>query len=445
MIIYNARRQVVALGAELGRGGEATVYKLAVQPALLAKIYHGPAREGYEDKLAWMQANPPDDPTRAQGHASIAWPNDLLYNSSGQLAGYVMVNVQNAAPLLLVFNPRSRAKTLPSFNRRYLHRAARNLAAALGALHASNYIVGDLNESNVMVTPSALITLIDADSFQVQHRVGSKPMLHPCPVGKPEYTPPELQGKTFAEVPRQPEHDRFGLAVLIFQLLMEGNHPFRAQWLGSGDPPPVEDRIRDGAWPYAPKPNQPIAPPRGAPGLETLHPALVKLMRQCFIDGHLDPRARPLPEDWEEAITIAEAALVTCARGHLYSRHLARCPECQAQADAQLSGQQATWPIPKAPQPGRTGPAGTPAGPIAWPGVPRLRGLAISALAAALRPAPAAVRANLTCRNCGRVSPLDEIYCQNCAHRLGSKRTCPHCGRGIPANAHFCPKCGQPV
>ena len=35
-----------------------------------------------------------------------------------------------------------------------------------------------------------------------------------------------------------------GLGVLIFQLLMEGNHPFRAQWLGQNDPPPVEDRLR---------------------------------------------------------------------------------------------------------------------------------------------------------------------------------------------------------
>jgi len=50
--------------------------------------------------------------------------------------------VQNAVPLLLVFNPRSRAKTLPSFNRRYLHRAARNLAAALGALRETEEETG---------------------------------------------------------------------------------------------------------------------------------------------------------------------------------------------------------------------------------------------------------------------------------------------------------------
>ncbi len=328
MVVYNAKRQPISLGAEVGRGGEAAVYKLAVQPALLAKIYHREPRSDYELKLAWMQSNPPVDPTQPQGHASIAWPNDLLYDVNQRLVGYVMVNVQNAVPLLQVFNPRLRAKTLPTFNRRYLHRAARNLAAAMGALHASSYVIGDINESNIMVTPSALITVIDADSFQVQRRVGAKPILHPCPVGKPEYTPPELQGKTFAETARQPEHDRFGLGVLIFQLLMEGNHPFRAQWLGAGDPPPVEDRIRDGHWPYAARPSLPIAPPRGGPGLDSLHPDLTALFRQCFVEGHKNPARRPAPDEWEHAIISAEKSLKVCERGHVYSKHLKQCPQC---------------------------------------------------------------------------------------------------------------------
>ena len=52
-----------------------------------------------------------------------------------------------------------------------------------------------------------------------------------------------------------------GLAVLIYQLLMEGNHPFRAQWLGSGEPPPLEERIRLGCFPYRQTPVCPVAPP----------------------------------------------------------------------------------------------------------------------------------------------------------------------------------------
>jgi len=58
-----------------------------------------------------------------------------------------------------------------------------------------------------------------------------------------------LQGQPFGDVVRLAEHDRFGLGVLIFQLLMEGSHPFRSQWRGAGDPPPVEEKISKGWFP----------------------------------------------------------------------------------------------------------------------------------------------------------------------------------------------------
>ncbi|MGH2523941.1 MAG: helix-hairpin-helix domain-containing protein, partial [Anaerolineales bacterium] len=336
-----------------------------MQPTLLAKIYSRPPLAGYDQKLGWMAANPPDDPTHAQGHASIAWPRDLIYDEQRRLVGYVMAYVQNAAPILTVFNPRLRTRTLPNFDHRYLYRTARNLAAALGALHASNYVVGDLNESNVMVTPSALVTLIDTDSFQVQRRAGAKPVLHPCPVGKPEYTPPELQGKSFQHTARLPEHDRFGLAVLIFQLLMEGNHPFRAQWLGAGDPPPIEARIRDGGWPYAPTAYL-LAPPRYTPGLNTLPPPVVDLVRHCFVEGHRDPRQRPAPHEWERALAEAEKALMPCGRGHYYPNHLRECLQCQAQ-----QAQQARRPTNESAQSGLLHEHAQPASPFSsarpWP------------------------------------------------------------------------------
>jgi hypothetical protein len=219
-----------------------------------------------------------------------------------------MPYIQHAVPLLEVFNPRRRAEVLPQFDRRYLLRTAHNLAAALAALHRSGYVAGDLNESNVLVTPAALVTLIDTDSFQVREERGGKQIIHPCPVGKPEYTPPELQGKPLDEIIRQPDHDAFGLAVLIFQLLMEGSHPFRAQWLASGDPPPLETRIANGAYPYVQSPAYPVRPPKNALGIETLHPWVAELLRRSFVDGHLDPRWRPGPELWARALSEAASA-----------------------------------------------------------------------------------------------------------------------------------------
>lgn len=47
-----------------------------------------------------------------------------------------------------------------------------------------------------------------------------------CDVGVPLWTPPELQGRDFRGLTRTKNHDRFGLAVLMFQLLFMGRHPF---------------------------------------------------------------------------------------------------------------------------------------------------------------------------------------------------------------------------
>ena len=324
----DSRRKPVRLGEVIGRGGEATIYKISDRQGLLAKVYERLPRNEYARKLVWMRDHPPNDPTAGQQHASLAWPVDLLFSMQGQLSGYLMPYIERAVSLLDVFNPRQCAKILPEFNRRYLHRTARNMSAALGALHARGYVVGDLNESNILVTPRALVTLIDTDSFQVREPGPSGSIVHTCPVARLEYTPPELQGKSLQSTERSPEQDAFGLAVLIYQLLMNGNHPFRAQWMGNADPPPLEERIRQGCFPYRNPPICPVRPPPNTPSLDVLHPAISQLFLRCFVDGHRDPRQRPTPGQWEKAMEEAEDCLVSCRNGHYYSNHLSDCPVC---------------------------------------------------------------------------------------------------------------------
>ncbi len=108
----------------------------------------------------------------------------------------------------------------------------------------------------------ALITLVDVDSFQVSDSTSGA--IFRCPVGKPEFTPPELQGKAFADIDRTFAHDLFGLAVGMFRLLMEGIHPFNGVFSVQGDPPLLENRISSGQFPHGkrrvafrPKPSAP--------------------------------------------------------------------------------------------------------------------------------------------------------------------------------------------
>lgn len=328
MKLYDAQRQLVKLANLVGQGGEASVYQVQGQQETLVKVFEPAPRANYEQKLGWMIAHPPENPTRSLSHPSLAWPSELVYDSNQRLAGYLMPYIRQAVPVLEVFNPRRRAAVLPEFDARYLYRVARNLSAAVAALHRSGYVVGDLNESNVLVNPSALVTLIDTDSFQVQERQDGRFVVHYCPVGKLEYTPPELLGKNMKEVTRLPEHDNYALAVLVFQLLMEGNHPFRAQWLGSGEPPPLEKRVGMGLFPYMVNRPGPVRPPQNAPALKTLPPLIAGLFKACFIDGHQDPICRPSSLDWRNALVEAEKDLLQCPNGHYFSGHLKTCPVC---------------------------------------------------------------------------------------------------------------------
>jgi serine/threonine protein kinase len=324
MIVRDTRGTQFDLGDTIGKGGQATVHQIPRHKDRLAKIFHKPDTQT-ENKIAWMIGNPPEDPSAKIGHSSIAWPLRLLY-ADRQFCGYLMPYVRGAVAMLNVFNPKLRKQTFQSFNEHYQHNTARNLATALGALHARGYIVGDLNESNIMVTPTTLVTMIDTDSFQVRAATAAgKTILYPCPVGKIEYLPPELQGAALRGVERKPEHDRFALGVLIFQLLMNGSHPFRARWRGSGDAPSMQERIRQGMFPYADRPPKYISPPLP---LDILHPDLVALFKKCFIHGHDLPHVRPSPEEWELALDRADRELIPCGKGHYMGRHLKDCPEC---------------------------------------------------------------------------------------------------------------------
>jgi serine/threonine protein kinase len=316
-------------GLQLGDGGEGTIYQLPDRDGFAAKIYHSnkvaPQRA---DKLNAMLANPPTDPTAQKGHASIAWPVKLLISLDGSesVIGFLMPLVRNAEPVHRFYDAGSRLALFPLFSYDYLCRTATNLASAIGAIHESGYIIGDINESNILVRKNALVTLVDTDSFQVTEPDGR---VYRCPVGSDMFTPRELRGKNFEAVNRSQEHDLFGIAVLFFQLLMEGTHPFACIVRAPADQPDCSECIARGYFPYVGHPS--IAPPLAAPPFEMLYPPLQRLFRQCFVDGHDDPQRRPNCKAWYQALKESERELTICRhnRQHYYFRHNRACPWCE--------------------------------------------------------------------------------------------------------------------
>jgi DNA-binding helix-hairpin-helix protein with protein kinase domain len=332
--------EITLEGPALSRAGEASVYAVPDHPDLAARIYHNPTAE-HAGKLAAMLTAPPVLGA-GNGQVAVAWPVARLLEAGGQgrVVGYLLPRLEQAPLLWEVYNPAARREVYPQFHYGSLLRAARNLAGVVTTLHQSGYVIGDLNESNVVVTPQVLATLIDVDSFQV--RVGGR--LYRCPGGRPEYTPPELQGVPVTAVDRQPEHDAFALAVLIFRLLMQGAHPFAGTCGESGEPDSIPARIAAGYWPYAWERPGPYLPSLHAPPWSVLPPAVGELLRCCFEDAREDPSLRPGAARWRQALEEAENDLTTCPQNtqHRYPRGLDVCPWCL------LARQQGADPFPPA-------------------------------------------------------------------------------------------------
>jgi TonB family protein len=311
---------------ELGAGGEARVFALPGDRERVAKIYREPSPERAR-KIARMIAHPPRLGPDPEAAVRLAWPQEVVVDAEGRSVGFLMPRAEGPR-VFEFYNPVTRRTQAPLFHYGLLHRAGANLAAAFAALHERGYVVGDVNESNILVAPDGAVTLVDTDGFQVPDPAAGT---YRSRVGRPEFTPPELQGVSFGAADRTEAHDRFGLGVLLFLLLMEGTHPFAVRVAGATEPPPVEERIRAGMFPYAgAPPHRGCTPPRMALPFAVLHPGVRVLFERCFVDGHHDPAARPTAAEWRDALREAEAGLRRCDLNpqHRFGGHLGDCPWC---------------------------------------------------------------------------------------------------------------------
>ena len=303
----------ITLGKELGAGGEGSVFDIRNEPDVVVKIYH-PERRTSDvfRKLDLMIQYPPRTEDEHSGHLYVAWPKHLVYDSADNAIGFAMPKVNKKNSLFDYYIPSRRKKSAQHVNYRSLCKVAQSLAKSLDELHGRGYVVGDINESNAYIVEDDHVTLIDSDSFQVRDYQTTPNAVYRCIVGKPEYTPPELQGMSFKNIDRAPFHDRFALAVAIYQLLMEGSHPFRGIYRGAGEPPKVEAYISRGYFLHRKSKSVPLAPTPTAVPWESLHSNIRELFVRCFDKGHTDPQSRPEPKEWASALEQAMKDLNQC-------------------------------------------------------------------------------------------------------------------------------------
>ena len=327
--LYDSRGRLVPLGRQLGAGGEGTVYEIADRQGLAAKVYLGKVAEEQAAKLAAMihlLKERKDDLLKL-----AAWPVGSLHGKpGGPLIGFSMQRITGFKPIHALYSPKSRMSEFPKADWTFLLSAATNLARAFAAIHAEgNLVIGDVNHGNVLVSHHALVKLIDCDSVQVT--AAGRTFL--CGVGVSTHTPPELQGGSL-RVLRTSDHDLFGLAVLLFQLLFMGRHPFSGRYLGPGDLA-LERAIKEFRFAYgASAPARQMLPPPHAPALSLVTPAVAPLFERAFAPEGVRKDHRPSAADWVAALSGLKVQTCSVSPAHAYPTALPACPWCALEGGA---------------------------------------------------------------------------------------------------------------
>lgn len=288
--VYTKEGAKIKLIEDFKAGGEGTVYKMDATSDYVAKIYH----KGKLDKRKASKINI----LMTKGNTSdrICMPVEMLYNEKKEFVGYTMKLVSGRSLDGTIFKgEKGFNRFFENWDRNDLIDFCINLLSTINTIHKQGMLIGDINGANILVKTPQDFCIIDTDSFQVYG--------FPCPVGKEEFTAPEIQGKAYNSFLRTLGNENFAVATLLFKILMFGVHPY--QQLGGDD---IVKEIKKGefSFPYKGNSNKKIPNGNWCYFWSHLHPKVKEMFYQTFKKGErsYEEHKRPAVMDWIKVMNI---------------------------------------------------------------------------------------------------------------------------------------------
>lgn len=167
------------------------------------KIYHQQAVSGIQGKkLRVLQSLAPHIRTLPIATPERLLGTDLPSVHDGALIGYIMPKCEGSA---------LRDYVLTGWEGHDLELILKRLILLLLELHNLHIIVNDLSGNNILIDDSDHVSIVDCDSFQLLH--------YPGGAVTEIYRHPEISSQHFRDSLREPRHEYFAFAVLVFQCL----------------------------------------------------------------------------------------------------------------------------------------------------------------------------------------------------------------------------------
>lgn len=306
-----------------------------------AKIYINPAPSppgGRRQKLeAMLKTRPRNTSVGLNGSRLplLAWPTHLVEIPDGSVAGFLMplVDRKRAVRLTAYTSGDGRKFKLSDDDLSLPRRIdlCRNLASLVDDVHQQGHFIVDLKPANAFVFhDTGIVCFIDTDSFSVHAPDGRR---YPAPMFTPEYACAELAsaemgpGKVIDDLP-----DRFSLAVLMFQILNGGIHPFQGVHREEREQYTHAEGIKEGLYAYGLVPH-----PRIEPMPASMHDTFPLSTRQMFDRAFGPvPSSRPAAREWRDHWQTVKATPTAFAKCSAYPAMAAHihfaapvCPHCR--------------------------------------------------------------------------------------------------------------------
>jgi serine/threonine protein kinase len=238
-------------------------------------------------------------------------------------------------------------------------------------------VFGDFNPKNVGIkSTTGDVYFIDTDTYQLLAK-GYEDCR--CIVACDGYVAPELlhrvarfkrnnsncKDNLYSAMPLPTftkETDLFALGIYIFQLLMNGYHPYSGVILrpgrsnaspGTGNAPIEQDF-------YVFKQGISLSQNTGILPLDSFPPEIGQLFTRCFIDGTRNPAARPSAKEWYDALKRYEDGLTQCQNNPLHQYYVIKggafalkrdCPYCEKELQTITKQNENSTRIKQSPQP----------------------------------------------------------------------------------------------
>lgn len=351
-LLYDGDKNPLYLGSLIKGGGAGSVYQLG--DGKVVKLYHPTIDKAYyQRKVTAMLALAPHlSPVYDQKHmpvVQLAWPLSVVLDNNKRFAGFVMpeLDIKTSIELEYILQERQAiANQLPVGLGAKMSLAA-NLCTLVAALHHQHHRIIDLKPINLRFYKESLyIALLDCDGFSIQ---GSGERF-PANQFTLEYLAPEFQVSGKIPADQEEYQDCFALAVILFQLLNFGIHPYSGKPLKDNIPTDLPGRIRYQTYAYGLTQSRNMEPSPVSGHLQI--PLEIRTLFERAFSG--DSRRRPSAQEWAECLrryALRSSGLIqVCAKNpqHQYFTGFA-CAACQRVALLEhVAAQSRQTPIKKA-------------------------------------------------------------------------------------------------